>query len=112
MWLKKKIYIAGFTGNAAPIDGDWRTNANAKHWAIPNTLPSISDANKYFYLPASAYYVGNAGLLMDIGEYGEYWSPSADPSDNRKAYGITFGAGQINVYRTDRSIGFRVGTFE
>ena len=111
MWFKKKIYIAGFNGNAAPIDGDWRTNANTKNWTIPNTLPSTSDANKYFYLPALAYYQIN-GQLMNIGEYGEYWSSSADPSSSVYAYALTFDKDQVNVYRGNRYIGFRVGTFE
>ena len=111
MWFKKKAKISGFDANTAYDGTDWRTNGKGQSWSVSQTLPSAADAGNYFYLPALGYY--NFGQLYNVGNGGNYWFSSATPSSSNSAYGMYFYSGDILVDRYyDRSLGFRVGTFE
>ena len=77
MWFKKKAYISGYNSNTAVDGTDWRTTNKVQSWSASQTLPSVADANKYFYLPALGYYL--SGKLDNIGQGGHYWSSSAVP---------------------------------
>ena len=111
MWFKKKAKISGFNANTAYDGSDWRTTGKGQSWSVSQTLPSAADAGNYFYLPALGYY--NFGQLYNVGNGGNYWFSSATPSSSNSAYGMYFYSGDILLDRYyDRSLGFRVGTFE
>ena len=104
MWFKKKANINGYNPNTAVDGTDWRTTSNSQSWSISQTLPSVADANNYFYLPALGRYY--SGQLRNVG-YGCYWSSSASPSSYH-AYGLAFGSGYVSVDFNDlRFSGFR-----
>ena len=110
MWFKKRAYIGGYNSNTAADGTDWRTNGNGHNWPISQTLPSVADANKYFYLPALGDYF--SGLLGIVGDHGGYWSSSANPWDHGNAYYLYFSSGYVSVYYGYRNYGYSVGVYE
>ena len=109
MWFKKKsvLLAEGNYNTEKSADGtDWRTNEKGRSWSVFYTLPSAADANKYFYLPALGDY--NFGQLDDVGNWGFYWSSSADPWGSVNAYRMSFYAGGISMYYSGRNNGYRV----
>ena len=114
IWLKKKANISGFNANTAVDGTDWRINHNTGGYPFSQTLPSVSDADNYFYLPTFGYY--NFGSMVQIGESGFYWSSSASSWDDRFAYYLSFGkySSGVTVYagNFERYYGLRVGGFE
>ena len=117
MWFKKKSVLQAEhnydTEKSADGSTDMRTtrkdysNTNS---SINSGLPSATDANKYFYLPALGEYT--SGLLYRIGSNGYYWSSSASPWRSDLAYDLNFYSGNVNVYYYSRNYGFSVGAFE
>ena len=105
MWFKKKAKISGFDANKAVDGSDWRTNGGGRSWSVSRTLPDAADANNYFYLPALGYYY--SGQLDDVGDYGYYWSSSANPWDSGYAYYLYFLSGHVDVNINRRYRGFR-----
>ena len=73
-------------------------------------LPSVADANKYFYLPALGYYY--SGQLNLVGYVGLYWSSSANPWGSNTAYYLGFLSGSVRVYNDSRGNGFRAGALQ
>ena len=120
MWFKKKSVLQAEhhydTEKSADGTTDLRTTITSytNNSSSINTsgLPSAADAGNYFYLPALADYFG--GQLSDIGYSGGYWSSSANPQDNRRAYCLIFDSGSVSVIGNHfRFIGYRVEpTFE
>ena len=115
MWFKKKSVLqaeGNYNSNTAVDGSDWRTNGNnSQSWSISLTLPSIADANNYFYLPALGYYY--KGLLSNVPYLGTYWSSSANPRSSGAAFFLQFGNSYVGVFNNDRGNGFRVEpTFE
>ena len=112
MWFKKEAYISNYDSSTASDGADWRTEGKSNHWPVLKTLPSSTDAGKYFYLPALGYYY--SGYLKHCGMYGDYWSSSAYPKDMIDAYGLSFSSTSILVYGNTcfRYNGFRVKAFE
>ena len=112
MWFKKEAYISNYDSSTASDGADWRTEGKSNHWPVLKTLPSSTDAGKYFYLPALGYYY--SGYLKHCGMYGDYWSSSAYPNDMIDAYGLSFSSTSILVYGNTcfRYNGFRVKAFE
>ena len=113
MWFKKKANISGFNANTAVDGTDWRINHYTGSYSFSQTLPSVSDAGNYFYLPTFGYYC--FGSTFQIGESGYYWSSSASSWDDRYAYYLHFGkySGlEVNAGDFDRYYGLRVGGFE
>ena len=112
MWLKKRAYISGYDKNAAVNGTDLRTHPGAISTTTPShTLPDVTDASKYFYLPALGYY--DVGMLQAVGTLGLYWSSSANPWSSSGAYHLKFSSNSIIVedgyYRGE---GHRVQAFE
>ena len=113
MWFKKKsvLLAEGNYNTEKSADGttDLRTTFkgyNNTNSSINNSgLPSAADANKYFYLPALAYY--NTGQLGGVGLSGNYWSSSAGPRYSNDAYSLVFGNDNVNVISNYRYGGFR-----
>ena len=118
MWFKKKSVLLAEgnynTEKSADNTTDLRTTYkyyNNTNSSINNSgLPSVADANKYFYLPALGWYY--SGQLYDVGYYGDYWSSSAYPWSSTHAYRLGFGSGLVNVYFSDRNDGFRPEAFQ
>ena len=118
MWFKKKSVLLAEgnydTEKSADNTTDLRTTYkyyNNTNSSINNSgLPSASDANKYFYLPALGYY--DSGQLYVVGDLGYYWSSSADPWSSNFAYYLDFGSGLVGVGNINRSIGFRAGALQ
>ena len=112
MWFEKKsvLQAEGHYNTEKSADGstDLRTtykiysNINS---SINSGLPSVADANKYFYLPALGYY--NTGQLGGVGFSGNYWSSSAGPRYSNDAYSLVFGNDNVNVISNYRYGGFR-----
>ena len=112
MWFKKKANISGFNVNTAVDGTDWRaTYQFGNFWSVSNILPSVANASNYFYLPALGLY--RVGQLQWVGNFGYYWSSSANTSNSSYAFTLYFNSGSIGVGVYDRSDGFRVEpTFE
>ena len=112
MWFKKKsvLQAKGYYNSNKAYDGtDWRTNGYDHSWSPSRTLPSVADADNFFYLPALGYYL--SGQLRDIGQVGCYWSSSGNPSSPGAAY-LYFYDNLVHVDRNSRRCGYRVGGFE
>ena len=108
MWFKKKAYISGFNDNTSPDGTDWRRNGTLfGTWSASNTLPSASEASKYFYLPVLGYY--DTGELRAIGTWGHYWSRSTKYGN---AYCLSVQQGFVSVTYEPRKYGYRVQAFE
>ena len=111
MWFKKQAYIIGYNSNTAYDGTDWRTGGS-QNWSASQTLPSVADANKYFYLPALGYY--GDGQLYSVGSGGYYWSSSTSSGFRFDACQLRFDSGRVYVIGSDRRFhGCRVEpTFE
>ena len=116
LWFKKKsVLVADHhydTEKSADGSTDMRTTfktyTNHNISAIYSGLPSVTDANKYFYLPALGHY--DTGKLRYVGSYGAYWSSSASPERDDIAYHLFFENNYIYVSAVGsmRLFGFRV----
>ena len=102
MWFKKKSVLLAEgnynTEKSADNTTDLRTTYkyyNNTNSSINSGVPSASDANKYFYLPALGYYF--SGQLNSVGNVGFYWSSSADPRFSNFAYTLLFNSGSVAV---------------
>lgn len=110
MWFKKKANISGFDANKA-VDGiDWRTQGNVKDWPVSNTPPSAADTNKYFYLPALGHYY--SGQLARVGNFGFYWSSSADAWSSDYACSLGFYSSVVIVGGRGCDDGLRADAFQ
>ena len=113
MWFKKKSVLQAEnhydTEKSADGSTDLRiTNKyyNNSNSSINNSgLPSAADAGNYFYLPALGYYY--SGQLNYVGNYGVYWSSSANPWGSSNAYDLYFNSGTVHVGYGSRNGGFR-----
>ena len=114
MWFKKKSVLqaeGNYNSNTAVDGTDWRKNSNLGNWSVSRILPSVANANNYFYLPALGYY--DYGQLNFIGTNGRYWLSSAVPWGSHLAYSMSFSSSYLSVNNGDRrDYGFRVGGFE
>ena len=118
MWFKKKSVLQAEgnynTEKSADNTTDLRTTYkyynNTNSSSINSGVPSAADANKYFYLPALGCYV--SGQLYNVGNYGNYWSSSANPWDSNGAYILDFGSGGVNVSSNSRFGGFSAEAFQ
>ena len=118
MWFKKKsvLLAENHYDTEKSADGSTDLRTTWKQYSNPSSsinnsgLPSASDANKYFYLPALGYY--RYGQLYNVGGIGYYWSSSANPWDSDSAYGLSFGSGGVSAYSDYRGFGFRAGALQ
>ena len=109
MWFKKKAYISGFNANLAPDGTDFRfggTNSSTPS----HTLPSASEINKYFYLPALGCYAPL--VLQRVGEYGMYWTSTASNWNKDFAFMLQFTSSNVVATVYPRAYGLRVQAFE
>ena len=120
MWFKKKSILQAEnhydTEKSADNTTDLRTtykyyeNINS---SIASGIPSAADANKYFYLPVLGSY-DNSGLLSNVGNFGFYWSSSANPQNVSPAgaYFLFIKSGRVYVNTNHRYFGFWGGGLE
>ena len=120
MWFKKKSILQAEnhydTEKSADNTTDLRTtykkyeNTNS---SIASGIPSAADANKYFYLPVLGSY-DNSGLLSNVGNFGLYWSSSANPQNVSPAgaYFLFIKSGRVYVNTNHRYFGFWGGGLE
>ena len=112
MWLKKKSVLQAEnhynTEKSANNYTDLRTTWMPYNGGVNSDLPSVADADKYFYLPALGFY--GSGGLYEIGIKGSYWSSSAINTDN--AYRMYFSSDGIIVTYNSRLQGSRVDGFQ
>ena len=110
MWFKKKAYIIGYNSNTAADGIDWRPASRGQSWPASSTLPSASDANNYFYLPALGYY--DSGRLYSVGNIGYYWLSSANGWYSSEAYYLAIYSGHVGVGSSGRYSGYRAEAFQ
>ncbi|WP_155945426.1 MULTISPECIES: fimbrillin family protein [Prevotellaceae] len=87
MWFLKKANIIDYSTEHSfygiidlrTFDADQRTRRKYRYFknTPSDVLPSATDANKYFYLPALGSYL--RGGLGAVGSCGRYWTSSARP---------------------------------
>ena len=117
MWFKKKSVLQAEnhydTEKSADYTTDLRTawnDYNNNSSSINSGLPSLADANKYFYLPAVGFYT--TGQLYSVGAVGYYWSSSATSWSIYPAVSLYFTSTTLRVGYNPRYNGFRFGVFE
>ena len=118
MWFKKKAVLQAENHYNTEKSADNTTDLRTTYKYYSNTnssinnsgLPSASDANKYFYLPALGWYF--SGNLFNVGYYGDYWSSSASPSRSDYAYHLYFYSFNVGVDGYYRYTGFRAEAFQ
>ena len=107
MWIKKKAYISGFNKNTAVDGTNWGMGyGNGNVWSVSNTLPSVADANNYFYLPATGYYASYGDLNL-IGTRGYYWTSSGNSWSAAYACYLVIESSGITVGKNTRDLGCR-----
>ena len=117
MWFKKKSVLLAEnhynTEKSADGSTDLRTTSHGYINGSPNSgIPSVADADNYFYLPALGWYTRDK--LYKVGSYCYYWSSSAHSSIPDKAYYLGFDNSIVKVSDDlgRNQNGFRVGAFE
>ena len=117
MWFKKKAVLQAEshydTEKSADGSTDLRTtykDYDNNSSSINSGVPSATDANNYFYLPALGTY-NNTGLLYNVGSRGYYWSSSAYPWLIGNAYHLYFTSDGVSVPRNYRAYGDRAQKF-
>ena len=114
MWFKKKSVLQAeghyntekSADNTTDMRTTYKTYTNNNISAIYSGLPSFTDANKYFYLPALGHYY--IGQLLYVGRDGGYWSSSASPEHDWIAYDLYFDEYKVYATGSHRPYGFRV----
>ena len=99
MWFKKKAYIMsdGYSSSQATDGTDWRTKSNNLYVPLSNPpIPSASEANQYFYLPAQGRYLGPQGPGF-VGMMGVYWASSAVANGNDYAWCLVFSSSSVQA---------------
>ena len=109
MWLKKKsvLQAENHYNTEKSADGltDLRTHyKNYSNNSIKSGLPSATDVNSYFYLPAFGAYISGTNY---VGHSGQYWSSSASPLGYTYAYYLSFSGSLVEVSIDLRYKGFR-----
>ena len=119
MWFKKKNKISGFNDTVAPDGRDLRTDDDqtCDNNTIINSVPSASEINDYFLLPALGNY--DQGTMNVFGIIGTYWSSTAigvnapNTADNtRTGAGLGFRNNIVWIFIDYRRFGARIESFE
>ena len=117
MWFKKKsVLIAdGKYDTEKSADGSTDLRTTTKGYSNTNSsitnsgIPSATEINNYFYLPAfGCYYSGQLGHLSSTGYY---WTSSAFPVGNDFASSLIFNSSIAYVASSNRNLGYRAQKF-
>ena len=109
MWFLKKDNISGYrTDKGYDNTYDYRISntGGCSNNSITPGLPSASEANKYFYMPALGTY-NNGGKLEYVGNFGYYWSSSAHCVGSQIAFALQFHSSGAEVSYFNRYYGHR-----
>ena len=115
MWFKKKsVLIAeGHYNTEKSADGstdirkDYKLYINSDNHITNSGVPSATEINNYFYLPALGYY--SSGSLQSVGNIGYYWTSSAHSwGINYAVWSMKFINGLVGIYNESRNLGCRV----
>ena len=115
MWFKKKsVLIAeGHYNTEKSADGstdirkDYKLYINSDNRITNSGVPSATEINNYFYLPALGYY--SSGSLQSVGNIGYYWTSSAHSwGINYAVWSMKFINGLVGIYNESRNLGCRV----
>ena len=104
VWLKKKSKIPGFRSDKAPDGIDYTVSTTPLDFENSYSPTPIDDINDYFFLPYSAQYSEN-GILINIGNYGSYWSSTPSPNYTKSAYRLDVNMTSVRVHVTSRNFG-------
>ena len=118
MWFKKKSVLQAENHYDTEKSADGLTDVRTSFKRYVNSsssinsgLPSVADANNYFYLPALGSYFSDK--LEHVGDWGYYWSSSANPALGYDAYNLYFDSGVVVLGNSNRTGGYRTdGAFE
>ena len=110
VWIKKRAFISGFSAEHAPDGIDIRLNREDFNGIVSPDLPSPSEINKFFYLPATGRYFN--GSLGGVGNVLQCWSSSGANYYVTGSYHIQFNSYHVDVAATMRTYGIVVQTFE
>ena len=104
MWFLKKANITDYSAEHS-ADGitDLRTAMKNYTNTPSHTVPSATDANKYFYLPALGSY--QWGGLYTTGYSGLYWTSSARSTGSIYAYLLYIAPTEVRVFSSERYAG-------
>ncbi len=116
LWLKKKSVLQAEShyDTEKSADGTTDLRTTEKHYknvisTQPTGLPSVANANKYFFLPASGEY--DRWSLTSINIAGCWWSSTGHPGASYYGYGIIFDRNSVDVDGYFRNFGLRVQPF-
>ena len=121
MWFKKKAILQAESHYDTEVSADGTTDMRTTSKSYLNSspvqdIPSVSDANKYFFLPFFGnYYYGQLQYIGSAGgsAMGRYWSSSAYPFNASYAYVLDVSGSQVNLYgNMHRFYGNRAQAFE
>lgn len=114
MWFKKKAKISNFSSS---VSADGSTDMRTTYKSYSNTPTNVSsnpigaaDQSDYFYLPALGNYA--SASLINVGNYGIFWSSSAKPGGSGLAYYLVFDSGSVGIGYGYRGSGLSVVPFE
>ena len=116
MWFKKKSVLQAenhydtekSADNTTDLRTTWKDYQNIGS-SISSGIPSAADADNYFYLPVLGLYI--YGQLKLVGDYGHYWSSSANPVGIYAGYLLSFNYGYVMVGSSNRFYGYRAQKF-
>ena len=111
VWFKKKSVLLAEGNYNTEKSADGTTDLRTTYKSYSNNsitgsgLPSVADANNYFYLPAlGSYYTGQLG---SVGNRGLYWASSAFPLFSNCAYYLSIYSSGVGVDFDSCYRGFR-----
>ena len=106
MWFKKKSKISNFTDAHVPDNPGIDRRKQFQSFTNSSLKPGPLSANEiddYFYLPALGDYF--SGELRGVGEYGAYWSSSADPWNTANGLYLRFNNSRASEFQEYRYYG-------
>lgn len=111
VWFLKKTNISGFSSEHAYDNSDYRSTAQqCFNYSISSRIPTNTEINKYFYVPALGLY--SIGRLARVGWNGNYWSSTDHPTAAGGAYSLSIFNDKVYVNYNSSFFGFRAQTFE
>ena len=116
VWFKKKSVLLAEGNYNTEKSADGTTDLRTTYKSYSNNsitgsgLPSVADANNYFYLPALGSYY--AGQLGSVGNRGLYWASSAFPLFSNCAYYLSIYSSGVGVDFDSCYRGFRAEAFQ
>ena len=109
IWLKKKSKISGFNAEKAPDNTDWRVYSNGVNHMTPRTLPTVSEASQFFFLPALGDYFYGQLYSLGLGDGDTscfFWTSSASAGSTASSYYLYASDFSYDVRESVRTFGY------